>query len=198
MKDEKQKAQYLQLLESSLSVMPSTQRNLIVALQSFIEDTDTVLDIGCGMKIVTRHLACTLTGIDICPDYLVGGDICGDVRNLPEFLGERRFDVVVGIDIIEHLTKQEGIKLLADIQRVADKKVFLSTPTKWTDNVAGVSNPASSGYGNVWNYHRSAWDADDFYNMGYMVIPGDFSNEFILVMKEIQAGDNSANPIDTN
>jgi len=182
----KDKANYVRILDLTLTNFPLTQRNLITALQKSIEDNYTILDVGCGMKTFTRHLACkNLTGIDIWEDYLVDGDILGDVRELDKIIIPKSYDVVLAIDLIEHLETKEGHKLIADMINVAKKKVLIMTPMYWSENKELVSEPRSWSFGNFFNYHKSFWGIQSFIELGFVQIRENFGDEFILVVREI-------------
>lgn len=182
----KDKAKYIKLLEQSLCHFPFTQINLITSLQGLIEDTDTILDIGCGMKNVTRNLACnSLTGIDIYEDYLVNGDVCGDVTELEKYFQPKSFDIVLSLDLIEHLKKEDGYKLIENMTSIAKKKVLIMTPCVWSENKSAVENNTLWSYGNKYNYHQSFWELKEFIDSGFTKIDNNFFNEFILVVKEI-------------
>lgn len=65
-----------------------------------------------------------------------------------------RYDVIFMGDIIEHLDKQSGVKLLQDAVAMADKAVIVSTP-KYETEQADLC-------GNELERHRSLWAASDF------------------------------------
>ncbi len=75
-----------------------------------------------------------VVGIDIFKSYLDEAKgkgvyqelILGDVRHLP--LKDKSFDVVICMEVLEHLEKVDGEKLLGELERVAKRQVLLSTP----------------------------------------------------------------------
>jgi hypothetical protein len=76
------------------------------------------------------------------------GDACALVRNLP------RYDMIFMGDVIEHLEKRAGLKLLRDVVKNANKAVVVSTP-KYETGQADLC-------GNELERHRSLWSAKDF------------------------------------
>jgi cyclopropane fatty-acyl-phospholipid synthase-like methyltransferase len=181
------KQAYLSCLEKILSDrFPITQRNIIITCQSLIDDDYTILDIGCGLKLLTKLLVCKkLIGIDIWADYLTDDDIAGDIRQLDKLIEPKSFDVVIAIDIIEHLTEEEGLKLLCDMENIARKKIIIVTPTYWSSNVETIKDPKIWSYNNPYNYHKSFWSVEDFFKQGYAQIPVNLNNELLFVIKEI-------------
>ena len=82
-----------------------------------------------------------IDGIEIFKDYitplhkLVYNQI--DIGNVIDILPalDKKYDLILLIDVIEHLNKGNGVALLREVKRVAKKKVLLLTPLWWTDNV---------------------------------------------------------------
>lgn len=88
---------------------------------------DKVLDIGCGYGDILLHLpAVDYRGLDVNEKYIAraqrlfgerGTFIHRDV--LKEGLGEAgRFDLVLGIGLLHHITDDEARKVLEDVKRV--------------------------------------------------------------------------------
>jgi len=81
-------------------------------------------------------------------DHLHLGDACELLRKL------RQFDLIFLGDVIEHLEKSAGLRLLRDAFKKANKAVIISTP-KFETGQADLC-------GNELERHRSLWSADDF------------------------------------
>jgi hypothetical protein len=80
----------------------------------------------------------------------------GDMREVVPALGN--YDVVFLGDVIEHVTKDEGRRLIADCLDRANRAVVLSTPA--------VDVPQEALCGNELEIHRSHWTAEDFGSLG--------------------------------
>ncbi len=78
------------------------------------------------------------------------------------------FDVVVALDFIEHLKRNEGKRFLKEAQRVG-KAVVIYTPNGDMEQSEDRWNLG----GEEWQTHRSAWTAQDFPKSGWrtLVIP---------------------------
>lgn len=130
-----------------------------------------MLDVGCGQGGPIGYIRdgrdLFAVGVDIFLPYLRqhlsdgaydGLALC-DVRRLPFRPGA--FDVVFCGEVLEHLQQQEGLELLASMERVARRRVILTTP---------VGRCQQHPYdGNEHQAHRSAWTPGALRRLGYRV-----------------------------
>jgi ubiquinone/menaquinone biosynthesis C-methylase UbiE len=136
-------------------------------------EVDSLIDVGCGRGIIGaltriyRHPS-RLVGIDAFDEYL---DFCARTNlydelhkydiskgNLP--FRDREFDAGTCIEVIEHLQKGDGLKLLKELERVT-RVVIISTPNKDISQKAYDDNP--------FQIHLSRWSPSDFTKRGYEV-----------------------------
>lgn len=82
--------------------------------------------------------------------------VLADVRNLP--FREKSIDVVLCLDLIEHLRKHEGMKLIEELALIAKKQIIVHAPNGFM--------PTS---GELFDLHRSAWNVHDFKGKGFKV-----------------------------
>ncbi len=158
-------------------------------ITNLIPKDSTVLDLACGCGNPFKSLKFPLlVGVDIfkkkfyMPEYdLV---IFYDVRKITDLFLEKSFDVVIAIDAIEHLEKEEGFKLIEDAEKLARKKVIFFSPLIWSKNKAAVENPNYWSYGNPYNYHKSSWNSNDFTQRGYKIVP--HPTRYVLAEKELK------------
>lgn len=139
----------------------------------------SVLDVGCGTGLITQSLRSTylrsnsVVGLDAyLPALYVAKNrgvyqdvICADVTRLPFKSGA--FDIVLCIEVIEHLRKEDGFALVRELERLASNQVVLTTP-----NGSVPYHPL--GHDDVQNRnpysaHLSGWTPEDFRKMGYHV-----------------------------
>ena len=79
-------------------------------------------------------------------------------------------DLVIAVDIIEHITKEEGLQLMRDCEEIARKAVIFETPKGYVPQNIDIQ-----GYGgDEWQTHRSGWDVTDFTEHGYKVLERDY------------------------
>lgn len=150
----------------------SLRKHYIRALDEVLVGCDSLLDVGCGsaspIRFLSRRLPHT-TGLDafapavessralgIHDDYAVS-----PLANLDSAFGAKTFDAVATLDVIEHLRKPDGHKLLADMERVARKRVIVFTTNGF------VPQPAHSG--NAFQEHLSGWSVEEFESLGFTV-----------------------------
>lgn len=89
---------------------------------SFIQDSDTVLDVGGELN----HLSQFCQPAKIIVANLSGGDVIITKDKLP--FKNNSFSIVCAIDVLEHIPKKEREKFLKELLRVASKKIILSFP----------------------------------------------------------------------
>jgi SAM-dependent methyltransferase len=146
---------------------------LLVARDSK-KDKLVVLDFGCGTDSPVKDLKSHLQGgpvraewigADVHPraieissakgihdDYILVG--YPDLKNLPNV------DVILLLDVIEHLTKDDGAHLLNALEQKA-KLVIVYTPHGFLYQTATSDNPFQK--------HHSGWGLSDFRSLGYEV-----------------------------
>jgi len=133
----------------------------------------SILDAGCGfgdpMNAINKRRKYPFTlGIDIflpairaCKNRGIhDAYILCDVRFLP--FREKSFDIVACFEVIEHLSKCEGFRLIDEFERIARRQVIISTPVGFLQLIRGhKENPD--------NIHRSGWVPAEFEIRGYKV-----------------------------
>jgi len=87
--------------------------------------------------------------------------VTGDVRTILQLFAEKRFDGCVALDVIEHLPKPDGLRLLKEMEALARKKVIFFTPNGFM--------PQKSKDGDL-QEHLSGWTADEMRSRGYRVL----------------------------
>jgi len=129
-------------------------------LFSGIEEADTILDIGAGIKPVQMIHPTFHVCIEPCPIY---ADILKAhgyaVIEKPAI--EVSFPIVDSIfllDVIEHMEKPEGIEVLEKAKQAVRKQVIVFTPNGFLEQTSdewGLGSP-------YWQTHRSGWKVSDF------------------------------------
>ena len=129
----------------------------------------TVLDVGCGNCSPMRFLEHThLVGVD---GYAPALDearrhgthnefVLGDVKRIADLFPNRRFDACIALDVIEHLQKEDGWRMLEAMERLATRRVVIFTPNGFV--------PQKSKDGDL-QEHLSGWTADEMRPRGYRV-----------------------------
>ena len=108
-------------------------------VQSHVTKYDTVLDLGCGIMMPTDDLRCkNITGCDLFERYL---DHIKDKFNTIK-LGldetdrfmDNSYDIVICLDVVEHLERELALKVLDEVKRICRKKAIIFTPKLFDKN----------------------------------------------------------------
>lgn len=139
---------------------------LVYCLKRELKDCNSVLDLGCGPDSPIKY--CNMqysVGVDIFKPYLKESKkkkihskyILRDLTKLD--FQTKSFDAIILIDVLEHLKKDQGRKLLEKAEKWARKKVIVSTPNGYL--------PQKSIDRNLLQTHRSGWGIEGMKNLGY-------------------------------
>jgi len=139
-----------------------------------------ILDVGCGpgnlarLILSYRHNSVKqniplIIGVDLDTEVSnfikqfsnYGDLVLADSRYLP--FKNATFDIVAALEIIEHVPKEDGYRMIREAERVAKTKVILSTPNGFCNQGC---IPADTGRGYE---HLSGWNARDFRKLGFKV-----------------------------
>lgn len=135
-----------------------------------LADCRTCLDIGCGGESPARHLKFAYAvGVEGYAPALEGAKRLGthtefvlaNATELDKHFTPGQFDCCIALDLIEHLTKADGLKLIRDMEMVASKKILLFTPNGFL--------PQQSHHGDL-QEHLSGWTAEEMRQLGFRVI----------------------------
>jgi len=133
----------------------------------------SVLDVGCGGHSPLAAFAARiplLVGVDAHEPSLAQSRAAGihdryercDVLDIARRFGRQSFDAAVALDLVEHLEKEEGWRLLEALETVARRRVLVFTPNGFL--------PQGELEGNPWQVHRSGWTVAEFEARGYRVL----------------------------
>lgn len=165
---------------------------LIQQLRSVLRGCQTVLDVGCGNGSPMRYVAGPhLVGVDGYPPAIEEARaakthdefIVGDVKQISKQFPGRRFDACVALDVIEHLQKEDGWRMLEAMEALATKRVVIFTPNGFV--------PQHSQNGDL-QEHLSGWTAEELRPRGYQVFgmcgPKSFRGEYHQIKYQPRAG----------
>jgi SAM-dependent methyltransferase len=134
-------------------------------IRSVLRDTDRVLDVGCSVGTGSMVLeARPAFGTDIHLESLQQARaagrrapvICADVVSLP--FADESYDVVVALDVLEHLDPDTGVRFIAELLRVSARDLIVLTPSGFDPQPAQPDQP--------WMEHRSGWTAGQLEDLG--------------------------------
>lgn len=134
-----------------------------------IKPTDTVLDLGCGNLCTTGRLGAFHLAVDGFLPYLdaikaSGPTMQGFLPHIGEKFPDKSYDIVLLLDVMEHLLEGDHEAVIRDAERIARKKVIVFSP----DGMMAQEPWDAWGLGfNVLQEHLSAVHSDDFRKLGY-------------------------------
>lgn len=135
-----------------------------------LEGCESCLDIGCGPGSPVQHLKfAQSTGVEAYEPALEEARrskthseySSASAAELKHHFSENQFDCCVALDLIEHLTKDQGRKLIRDMERIARKKILLFTPNGFLHQ---------SRHDDDLQEHLSGWTAGEMRSLGFRVI----------------------------
>lgn len=137
-------------------------------LQQELKDCRTVLDLGCGPSSPLKHVPWikSSTGVEIHKPYLVKSKkdkihtkyINGNIEDLK--FTNKSFDAVLLIEVIEHLTVNNGLAMIKKAEKWAKKKVIITSPNGFLSQTIVDNNP--------YQKHLSGWDYNKLKSLGYI------------------------------
>ena len=156
------------------AIMGSAFPNFETLLESAVGDAQTLLDVGCGTNSPIQYFSHRLhaTGIDLSENAIEASRKKGihkeyllvNALELDAVFQPKSFDCVIATDLIEHLEKPDGYRLLDSLERIARKKVIIYTPNGFLKQVP--EEVAKNKY----QEHRSGWTPEEFVSRGYGVV----------------------------
>ncbi len=132
----------------------------------------TVVDVGCGdghlMAWINWRFQYEVIGIDINQADLDKAKTRHVYKRLIRFdltseeFPEKKFDVVLCSQTIEHIPKQKALVLIKRLEKLARKRVIIAT----INGFFPYDHKISHG---DYDKHQSGWDPADFLAKGYVV-----------------------------
>lgn len=152
-------------------------------LRKAIGEAKTILDLGCEhgqlMQLLSEGKDWKITGVDIYKKNINIASkrkkfvqvFIGDIVNISEKLikKKKKYDVVFCSQVIEHIDRKRGQKLLNLVERLAKKRIVFGTPRGF------MEQPEIFLGNNPHQVHKSGWSGEDFKKRGYKVYGIGFS-----------------------
>jgi hypothetical protein len=176
----------------SASVRWCRAESLLTDIQELLRPCEIVLDIGCGInpqKYVKPvvHICCEpfhqyveklqeVVAAETDRIYVV---IKASWTDVVKVFPANSVDTVFLVDVVEHLEKEEGRRLLAQTEHIARHQVIVFTPLGYMPQHHDDGKDAWGLDGAAWQEHRSGW------------LPEEFDESWqILACKDFHSADN--------
>ncbi|BAJ50130.1 conserved hypothetical protein [Candidatus Caldarchaeum subterraneum] len=140
------------------------------------DELRVVVDVGCRLGWAGHMLAAIagrpveVVGLDVYEPYLktlseiskIYKPIKVDLEKEPIPLPDGFADLTICIEVIEHLSKPAGYRLMDEMERITRKGgyIHLTTPNGWRPTDSRRCDPLK---------HKSGWTVQDFAKRGYVV-----------------------------
>ena len=139
----------------------------------------SILDVACGLSLKSKFIPAQIrVGVDIYDKYFdhIETDvpyvvIKYDVRKLEEIFLPKSFDLVLALDIIEHLDKDESLSMIRQCEKIARKAVILETPKGYVPQNLDITGHG----GHEFQTHRCGWELAELQQMGYQTVVRDYT-----------------------
>ena len=137
-------------------------------LKRELSDCNTVLDLGCGYNSPIQYCSVPFSvGVEKFESYFEESKskkihnqyIKADILKI-EFK-PKSFDAILCSEVIEHLTKEEGCKLIKKMEKWARKKIIITTPNGYLWQNGYDNNPLQE--------HKSGWSVKELERLGFKV-----------------------------
>ncbi len=140
----------------------------------------TVLDLACGISLKSQYVDADIrVGLDIYKPYLENIElennvphvlINADIMGIDELFLPKSFDLVLLLDIVEHLEKEQSLKLIKMAEEIAKVAVVIETPNGYIPQDMDIL-----GYGgHTFQTHRCGWEPEELINMEYKIVIRDY------------------------
>lgn len=141
-------------------------------LEKNLQDCESILDLGCGyfspLGLINTKKYFTI-GLDIFEKYIVISKrrnihdryIIYNILEIEKIFKPKSVDCVILLDVIEHLEKLRALNLLRKIEKIAVKKIIISTPNGFLKQ--------DVYHKNIHQLHKSGWNWKLFKQMDYKV-----------------------------
>lgn len=141
----------------------------------------SVLDLGCGIyeSGVSNQIPLlkfkSYTGVDIWEDVIKqnqkGSYATSDIKFYKSDIDRwlrgniQKYDLIFLFDILEHFKKEEGLKLLKEIEKICKKRIVIFMP------IGNHTLEANDGKTekNPYQKHQSEWNLSEWEDLGYDV-----------------------------
>lgn len=160
----------------------------------------SVLDAACGLSLKSKYIPAQIrVGVDIHEKYFEFIEsevpyvtVKYDIRKLEEIFMPKSFDIVIALDVVEHLEKEESLDLLRQCEKIARKAVIIETPRGYVPQ-----NMDIQGHGaDEWQTHRCGWEVEEFQNLGYKTVVRKYAMQDVKRHTEIEDIDPNIELID--
>jgi len=153
-----------------------------------------ILDCGCSYGYIAFMLRSCFDGIPVITGVDKWGPlkdfhkkmklynniiICDLVDFVNEFRNERKYNYIFMGDVIEHLKKEDSLRVLEKLKDMVKNKIIVNVPLEY---LIALPDGHESFRGNPHQKHESEWSRSDLENVGFSCIVYDIREMTRLTM----------------
>jgi len=168
-----------------------TPEDLLMSVEKAVKETETVLDIGCGIAPMNYFRPKLHMMVDPWKEYTeilsyrYSGDksvlvLRGEALEALRQFADNSVDSIFLLDVIEHMDKAIGRQVIEESERVANEQIVIFSPLGFMPQ--HMESHESDGWGlsgTLYQEHRSGWTPEDFSSeWSCYVCEGFHSNDF--------------------
>ena len=160
--------------------MKETKFNSAIDLfPTYVIKSEKVLSLGCGsLKVEYYFNANVIIGVEWADMYMdMNKDkkgvimIKADIKDICNIFPDKSFDSVILYDVLEHLLKEDAIKLLTTLENKIKNQIIIFTPIQGEieniDEIIKIQEQRKKD-GLPLGHHLSSWTPEEFSKMGYV------------------------------
>lgn len=149
-------------------------------LKTAIGNATTVLDIGCGtgelMKMLAKDQGWYVIGVDAYGPSLKKARQTrvykklykANISKLSKEITKKKYDVVFCSQVVEHLAKKDALALLKQMEKMARKRVVVSTTVGFMHFLPLQEIHGHEHDNNPYQKHQSSWSQKEFKKLGFV------------------------------
>jgi hypothetical protein len=181
-----------------MSIQWESREMIFSIVEKNIVPTHIVLDIGAGIRPQSFFIPTTHIIVEPFLPYINSLKkewmaiprtvyLNGTWDRVLPFFPDKSVDTVFALDVIEHFEKEDGIRFIKEVERIASKQIVIFTPLGLYPQEYDESDLTDRWglQGGYWQSHRSGWE------------PSEFSDSWdVFACKDFHTVDQHGSPMD--
>lgn len=150
----------------------------------------SVLDVACGLSLKSQYITADIrVGVDIYRPYLekIRSDVPyvalqADALDIGKLFLPKSFDLVLLLDVVEHIEKPDSIRLMDMAEEIARVAVIVETPKGYVPQNMDIWGHG----GDEFQTHRCGWEPEELAARGYQCLVRDYRMSAVRRHTEIE------------
>lgn len=153
--------------------------NYRIFLNLIQKDIFNLLALGCGeIRTEDKIGAKNILGVEWADSRLAVAKekitvIKYDIRDITSIIPDKSFDIVTMFDVLEHINKRDGLKLLKELEKKVKNQIVIFAPVQPeiinVDLVSRMQHERKKKNLSM-GHHLSTWIPEEFEKLGFQII----------------------------